>query len=757
VTRPSSLLTLVVAGFCWNEGALSSALGLVVLATATALLLALIDGGLRQAGAPRGAGDTALLRRRGHLLERPVGEIVLGDLVRLEPGRAVPADLRLVDALNLSVDESALTGHLEPAAKDVRPLPEEAPVSDRRNMAFQGGVVYSGVGWGTAVAVGSQTEFSRACQREEDDRRWSSEGRAGALSGIAVAGAILGSVVGRVGGGSISAEWIAAVCLAVCPVHFPAVRRIVQVAAAIAARRRGLWVRRPGVLDRVGAVDVLVLDETVLVDDRRSRLDVAFCDGRFSGRLGTTPPWRHFRRALQRSGVASDDVRPDETRAASPVAELAWDASRRRRTTFHRESGGYDAVTIGSAEGVLARCVTMQTAAGPKPLNRLVVGGAVERLASKGLRVQAVAQRRWPALPIRRVPEAVESDLVFLGLIGVRSMVRAEARRAIVAARAAGIRVLLVSTEERDVVRSLARAMGFPEEGRLMTGLDLESHSDESLRAEAERTSIYAAVSRAQKARLLEALRGADHCVGAVVSRVEDIESLRRADVSFASEAHRSDAVRRAADVRTAGNSFFDLWKAIREGRRWRENGVRAAGELAAVHTAWGILLLASPWIGSTTVGSPGDVFRWLWLGGLLPAGALLLEPSERRSMRRPSRPPAEIMSAREWARGMIDGSLLALFSFAAWGAVLAFDGEMASGRIAAAGVVGFGALARTFFERTEVSTPWGIRHAAGGAAALSIATAFFSSADVSGLAAVATLLATTVLCVIFAIARRFR
>ena len=618
------------------------------------------------------AAPTATVVREATVAVIPAAELVPGDVVLLEAGRIVPADLRLLESARLRVEEAALTGESVPVEKTTGPLTDGAlAVGDRTNLAYKGTLVTYGRGQGVVVATGMDTEFGRiaaSLQEAEEvrtplQRRLTRFGRN--LSYAVLAICIVVFAAGLARGEPPLQIFLVAVSLAVAAIP-EALPAVVTISLALGARtmvaRRAL-VRRLPAVETLGSVTYICSDKTGTLTLNRMRVEAWYCDGALRPTPGTGGPWDELLLAMALSNDAGQGPegtilgdptevallaaahaagvdKTKEERRFPRVAELPFEAERKCMTTVHRDpAGGFVAFTKGAVEAVVER-----SRDGRPPL--LEVG---ERMASDGLRVLAVAVRRWEALPAPISPASVERDLTLLGFVGLMDPPREEVREAVATCRAAGIVPVMITGDHALTARAIARRLGIlaGDGAAVITGPELAALSPEALEARVKDTRVYARIAPEQKLRIVRALQDRGEFVAMTGDGVNDAPALKRADIGVAMGVTGTDVAKEASAMILLDDNFATIVGAVREGRRIYDNLRRFIRYVVTTNSGeiWTIFL--APFLGLPIPLLPIQI---LWINLVtdgLPGLALSVEPEEPDVMRRPPRPPAEGVFAR--------------------------------------------------------------------------------------------------------------
>jgi P-type Ca2+ transporter type 2C len=606
-------------------------------------------------------------------------EIVPGDIVLLEAGSAVPADLRLIEAPRLKITEAAMTGEAVPVDKRTEPLSDPAlALADQVNMAFKGTVVTYGRARGLVVATGMATELGKIAGLLEGvpatqtplQRRLTRFGQQLTIGVLAIC--VIVFALGILRGEPALLMLLTALSLAVAaiPEALPAVVTVMLALGARTMARQNALVRRLPAVETLGSVSCICTDKTgtltlnlmrvveVCVSGERlaaTPLDVgnpsvgrlitavALCNdaGRGEeGKVGGDPTEIALWRIAAETGFDKETLEVSSPR----VMELPFDSDRKRMTTFHRDGDGFFAYTKGAPEGVLDRCATGIEAPGGK--EELL--SIAEAMAADGLRVLAVASRRWTTLPRDGDPEAIEDDLTFFGFVGLLDPPRPEARRAVEICRAAGITPVMITGDHPVTGRAIAAALGmFGPGDTVMTGQELRQLSAAQLTERIDRTRVYARVDPEQKIRIVAAVQARGQFVAMTGDGVNDAPALARADIGVAMGRSGTDVAREAAALVLLDDNFATIVAAVAEGRRIFDNIRKFVSYVLTCNAAeiWTILL--APFLGLPIPLLPIHI---LWINLVtdgLPGLALAAEPAEEAVMRRPPRPPEESIFAR--------------------------------------------------------------------------------------------------------------
>lgn len=632
-------------------------------------------------------------------------ELVPGDIVQLEAGNVVPADIRLLDVAQLQIDEAALTGESLAVAKHNEALSEaELPLGDRRNMAYKGTQVSVGRGSGVVVATGLATELGKIARLLAQEstgstplqQRLARLGQQLAIAVLVICAALF--VVGLLRGEPPVLMFLTAVSLAVAAIP-EALPAVVTVALALGAARMSRChslIRRLPAVETLGSVTVICSDKTGTLTENRMRAEVFVINGEQQTRLpefdpesepaagsgadSARQPWLLLTQALalsndvveQASGRASGQVqllgdptevalyqaardagcdKADLSQVLPRIAELPFDSGRKRMSTLHGSNENVLAFTKGAPEQVLAVCTTRLTAAGPVPLEAAAVLTQAEQLASAGYRVLALAYRSVAQLTgptaLAELTANIERDLTLLGLVALIDPPRAEAPAAVAACLDAGIRPVMITGDHPGTALAIAQRLGIADGGdTVVTGRDLERLAAAEGAVRMTSAQVYARVSPEQKIQIVDALQRQGDFVAMTGDGVNDAPALKRADIGVAMGQRGTEVAREAADMVLLDDNFATIVAAVREGRRIFDN-IRKFVKYTLTSNAGEIWTLAlAPLLGLPIPLLPIHI---LWINLVtdgLPGLALAAEPAERDVMQRPPRPPQESIFA---------------------------------------------------------------------------------------------------------------
>nr|NIO41346.1 HAD-IC family P-type ATPase [Burkholderiales bacterium] len=550
------------------------------------------------------AAVSAQVVRDGKTWQIPASDLVPGDLVVLEAGNVVPADLRLIETVRCKVNEAALTGESETSDKNTRALDNpDLPLGERRNMAYKGTILTYGRARALVVGTAMQTEIGRIATLLETggealtplQKRLAQFGKRLALAILAICALVF--VVGLLRGEPPLLMFLTAVSLAVAaiPEALPAVVTISLAFGAHKMVRENALIRRLPAVETLGSVTWICSDKTGTLTQNRMRVEQIYVDEKLmqsadvSGQAGPSMRLLHalalsndaktndtgevigdptevaLHQAAARAGYHKDELQSQWPR----VKEVPFDSERKRMTTVHQHDGAFIAYTKGGPEAVLPLCETALTSSGDVRIDRDAILEQAEKMASAGLRVLAIACRDWPALPESDDPDYVERKLMLLALVGLHDPPRPEAERAIKMCRTAGITPIMITGDHPATARAIATRLTIIEaHGRVVTGQELRATPESELANQIRDIRVYARVDPAQKIRIVRALQDAGECVAMTGDGVNDAPALKRADIGVAMGKGGTDVAREASSLVLLDDNFATIVSAVRAGRR---------------------------------------------------------------------------------------------------------------------------------------------------------------------------------------------
>ncbi len=680
------------------------------------------------------AAPEAEVIRDGRQQKIPARELVPGDIVLLETGNYIPADVRLIEAVNLKVEEAALTGESVPTEKraDVV-LDREIPIGDRRNTAYMSTVVTYGRGRGVVVATGMSTQIGLIAQMiqsyEEEPTplqvKLDQLGKMLGWAALVICGVVF--VVGVIQRRDPLEMFLTAVSLAIAavPEGLPAIVTICLALGMQRMIRRHALLRRLPAVETLGSATAICSDKTgtltqnqmtavqLYTDDTVIRIsgegyqpqgefsvngapfDVrehaatqlllrcgllcndAFLErsgqenGRFTYRMVGDPTEGALVVAAAKAGIWKTDAEEQSPR----VAEVPFDSERKRMSTIHRPRDGhfaslvdpykpdgatfpYVVCTKGAPDLVLELCTSIYKNETIQPIteaDRQAIRKANHDMASQALRVLGVAFRPLDSLPEEISPGTIEKDLTFIGLFGLIDPPRPEVKPAIVQARQAGIKTVMITGDYQDTAIAIAQQIGLLRpHGKVLTGAELDRMSDEELANIADDVDVYARVSPQHKVKIVEALKARGHVAAMTGDGVNDAPALKRSNIGVAMGITGTDVSKETADMVLTDDNYASIVAAVEEGRVIYSNIRKFVFYLLSANVAEILIIFLSIIAGLPLPLTALELLVLNLITDGAPALALGLERGDPDIMQQPPRPTNEPVINRDMLWGII-------------------------------------------------------------------------------------------------------
>jgi Ca2+-transporting ATPase len=655
------------------------------------------------------AAPTATVLRDGEELDIPARHLVPGDIILIRAGDKIPADARLVEAVNLQIEEAALTGESVPVEKHTVPLPKgELAVGDRKNMVYAGTAATYGRGRGVVVATGMQTEFGKIAQLLQTvetgktplQENLDKVGHLLARFALAVVVLIVG--LGLFRGQPFLEIFIFGIALAVAVVP-EALPAVVTISLAIGVQRmikRNVLIRHLPAVETLGSTSVICSDKTgTLTKDEMTvrniyvagqMLEVSGAGyapyGKFRRDGDTVEPSAPLKELLRASVLASDaqlarngengqwHIKGDPTEGALVVAaakaglyrtdlgnqyprvhEIPFTSETKRMTTLHETPTGLVAYTKGAPEVILDSCKRQLTekyeiTLGERDKDTFLT--IARQMAGEALRVLAVAYKP------DATQEDAEQEMVFLGLVGMIDPPRPEAKAAVRTCEEAGIKVVLITGDHPLTAQAVARELGLLKTGRVITGVELEAMSDAEFDREVDHINVYARVSPAHKLRVVNGLQKKGHFVAMTGDGVNDAPALKKADIGIAMGITGTDVTKEAAAMTLTDDNFASIVAAVEEGRGVFSNIKKYLMFLLSCNIGEICLMMGATLFGLPLPLSAVQILYVNLATDGLPALALAVDPFEADLMRRKPRNPRTGIFTRPVRILMVVGGL---------------------------------------------------------------------------------------------------
>ena len=647
----------------------------------------------------------AVVRREGQLKEISSETIAPGDIIILEAGRIVPCDLRLVEAANLRVEESALTGESVPVEKDARLVldPKDTSLGDQRNMAFMSTITTYGRGAGIAVGTAMNTEIGKIAtllEKEEDEHTPLQEkldrlARSLGFVILALCALMFGISVGKqlISTGGIPRDYLfqwflTAVSLAVAaiPEGLPAIVTIVLALGVQKMIRQHAIVRKLPAVETLGSVNIICTDKTGTLTQNRMTVTRFYTEGTY-GDISSLDPKNPVHRMLLMSIVLCNDAGySPEASAGDPteialleagyrfsldkedllqthprVYEVPFDSVRKLMTTVHTDAESYLVVTKGAPQNLIRICSKVYKGDRVIQLTdelKFRIMEQADSMSRDALRVLGAAFKKVSSAEYS--PATVEEELVFVGFVGMIDPPRLEVKDSIALCKRAGVKTIMITGDHKNTAFAIARELGIAEHrSEVIDGLELDTISQGELNRRVAQLRVFARVSPEHKVKIVKALKASGAVVSMTGDGVNDAPSLKAADIGVAMGRVGTDVAKGASDMILTDDNFTTIVEAVEEGRIIFKNIKKTvifllssnAGEFLSVFTAmllgWPPLLLP---------------IHILWVNLItdtLPALSLGVDPGDPDVLREPPRSQAESLFARGAGTSIIGNGVL--------------------------------------------------------------------------------------------------
>ncbi|HET9412049.1 MAG TPA: cation-translocating P-type ATPase [Candidatus Saccharimonadales bacterium] len=684
------------------------------------------------------------VRRDGVVIEIPTNQLVPGDIVLLDEGKKIPADIRIVMANRLKVNEASLTGESLPVSKESLVIKGERVLADQTNMLFSGTLVATGTAEGIVVATGASTEIGRIAKLvgsvvEEQtpmQRKLDDLGKKLGLIILVICVAVffiilfMDQEVEKVDLlQKVLLAFTAAVALAVAAIP-EGLAFVVRISLALGARRmaaKNALVRRLAAVESLGSTDVICSDKTGTLTKGEMTVRVLVTA---KGMFGLTGSGYETTGSIQADGkevAAPTDVQrlthigllcnnaslQDNTVLGDPtegcllvsaikaghdrakvdaafprIDEIPFSSNRKMMSTLHKNSTGYFVAVKGAPDVLLERCSHILVNGKVVALTAAQKSDMLAKnaeLASQALRVLAFAYREDSVQPN---DERMEHDLIFVGLQGMMDPPRTEVKEVIARVQTnAGMRVIMITGDSPETAKAVASEIGIV--GQAITGLELDKMSEAQFIARVEKINIYARVNPEHKIRIVQALKHHGHQVAMTGDGVNDAPAIKAADIGIAMGITGTDAAKEAADMILLDDQFLTIIKAVEEGRGIFDNVRKFVNFLLSCNIGEVITVLFGILIHGNLVLTAAQLLFINIVTDGLPAVALGSDPVSKGVMNfKPAHFQQAIINKRVWAEIFIYGTIMSIVLLAQYTYVLSTEGAVMASSVVFIGMV---------------------------------------------------------------------
>lgn len=710
-----------VVGYMQGEGITDSIIILIV------VIVNAIIGVAQEAKAEKSlealqklSSHSAKVMRNGILTVVPSKELVPGDIVILDTGDFVPADLRIIEAANLKSQESSLTGESVPVEKYSEVIKDEkVGIGDRVNMLFSSSLITYGRGKGIVVETGMNTEVGKIAGIINDTEKAETPlqiklnklGKTLGLVALAICAFIF--IIGLIYGKEPLDMFMTAVSLAVAaiPEGLAAVSTIVLAIGVQRMVKKHAIVKKLPAVETLGSATVICSDKTGTLTQNKMTVKKIFYDNKLVDidKIEQNEIKDDLEKLVYVSMLCNDtkvgrdneltgdptetalvdmgfvlDFKPELFEMLPRVGEIPFDSNRKLMTTIHKYEDKYLVYTKGGVDELLKRC------------NKYILNNEIkndlnnfknsiqninEKMAKEALRVLAMGYKELDHMPSDEEMKNIESDLIYVGMVGMIDPPREEAKVAVAKCKTAGIKTVMITGDHKITATAIAKSLGILEnESEAITGAELEEMSDEDLAKNIRKYSVYARVSPEHKVRIVRAWQKNGEIVAMTGDGVNDAPALKTADIGCAMGMVGTDVAKEAADVILTDDNFATVVSAVEEGRRIYDNILKAiqfllssnVGEIIVLFVAILITPLLSKAFGiDIKLIEPLLPIHILWVNLVtdsLPALALAVDPAEKDVMtRKPLKPGKGIFTKGMTWRIVYQGIMIGLITLAAF------------------------------------------------------------------------------------------
>lgn len=672
--------------------------------------------------------------RDGNMQVVPAKELVPGDLVVLDTGDYIPADLRIVEEVNLKSQESSLTGESVPVEKTSEIIEEtEIGIGDRKNMLFSSSLVTYGRGKGIVVETGMTTEVGKiagminSTEKQETplQQKLNKLGKTLGIAALIICVVIF--VVGLIQGKEPIQMFMTAVSLAVAaiPEGLAAVSTIVLAIGVQKMVKKNAIVKRLPAVETLGSSTVICSDKTGTLTQNKMTVEKVFWNDaiRDLSNIQEDEIDKELKKLVYANMLCNDTkISQDGTLTGDPtetalvdmafnlnfdpsiydrtprVQEIPFDSDRKLMTTVNEMNGKYVVFTKGGIDELLKRCNSYE-------INNNVnndLGAYInkirqenEKMAKEALRVLGCAYKVIDHFPSKEEMKNIENNLTFIGMVGMIDPPRQEAKVAVEKCKTAGIKTVMITGDHKITATAIARELGILEnDDEAITGQDLENMTDEELEKNVRHYSVYARVSPEHKVRIVKAWQKNGEIVAMTGDGVNDSPALKTSDIGCAMGVVGTDVAKEAADVILTDDNFATIVSAVEEGRRIYDNILKVIqfllssniGEIVVLFLATLLTPLFANWFGITDITHLEILLpiHILWINLVtdsLPALALAFDPANSDIMtRKPAKPGKGIFTKAMTWRIIYQGIMIGLLTLAAYAIGLATTNEPING-----------------------------------------------------------------------------
>ena len=634
------------------------------------------------------SAPVAKVRRNGKVLTVNGEDIVPGDIVILETGCYVPADIRLINTYNLKVEESSLTGETEAVEKDENALfnNQKVPLGDMKNMVFAGTAVVNGHAEGIVTNIGMSTEVGKIASmiitneapQTPIQKKLSEVGKVLGIACVVICALIF--VIGVIKKISVVEMFMTSVGLAVAaiPEGLPAIVTIILSIAVTKMAKRNAIIRKLPAVETLGSSKVICSDKTGTLTENNMKVVEIIGNKNKILEYGALCCNCEINEGVVEGeptevAIVKEAVKEKQNKILPRICEIPFDSNRKLMTTVNElENGKYRIITKGAPEILLGICDYYEENNTVHDMNSTFLSkikNKNEKMAEKALRVLGVAYLDVDIMPKEISADFLEKGLIFEGLIGMIDPPRKGVKEAVLACRRAGIKTVMITGDHITTAKAIAKDLEILRGRELaITGQELDKISDSKLEKEIMNYSVFARVTPEHKVRIVKAFQKTGAVVAMTGDGVNDVPALKKSDIGIAMGRKGTDVAKNAADMILNDDNFVTIVDAVKQGRNIFDNIKKAIHFLIATNIGEIVTIFVGLLLG---VKSPLLAVQLLWVNLVtdsLPAIALGLEPPEKDIMNRPPRDSRKsIFADGLMGKIVVEGFMIGMFTILAF------------------------------------------------------------------------------------------
>ena len=637
--------------------------------------------------------------RNGKHEEINAEELVKGDIIILEAGNYVPADCRILESHNLKIEESSLTGEVEPSLKEANSIfKKDVPLGDMKNLAFMASIVVNGTGRAVVTETGMETKLGQIANMIIEDEAPETPlqkklGEVGKILGIAcLIICVIIFLMGLIKQINPIEMFMTAVGLAVAaiPEGLPAIVTIMLSIGVTKMAKRNSIIRKLPAVETLGSSNVICSDKTgTLTQNKMKVVEVNSKSKELVVKMATLCTDCEITVENSQSKVIGEPTEKAIVEAAINIGsnkkelenmyprvnEIPFDSNRKMMTTIHRIGNKYRVICKGAPDVLLEKCtkevssIEMNGNINVKALEKIKIKNENEQMAHKALRVIAVAYKDINEIPSKIDSKNIENNLTFMGLIGMIDPPREGVNEAVSTCKKAGIKTVMITGDHLETAKAIARDLGILNETeKAITGQELDKMTQEQLEKGIKEYSVFARVTPEHKVRIVKAWQRNGAVVAMTGDGVNDSPALKNADIGIAMGKNGTDVAKNAADIILTDDNFVTIVEAVKQGRNIYDNIKKAVHFLLSTNIGEIVTIFMGLVLG---LKSPLLAIQLLWINLVtdsLPAIALGLEKPEKDIMnKKPINSKKGIFADGLWNKIIVEGIMIGVFTLVAF------------------------------------------------------------------------------------------